>query len=47
VGAAPPGARVALEHAPGQAAAVRALLSGARTLRDLAGRERVTLGAVP
>ncbi len=44
---APAGARVALEHAPDQAAAVRALLRDARTLRDLAGRDRVTVGAVP
>jgi len=44
---APPGTRLALEHAPGQAAAVRALLGGAETRRDLAGRERVTLGAAP
>ena len=39
---APPGARVALEHAPHQAEAVRGLLEQADTLRDLAGRERVT-----
>lgn len=44
VAQAPPGTRLALEHAPGQAAAVRDLLEGARTLADLAGRERVTLG---
>ncbi|HKP90330.1 MAG TPA: peptide chain release factor N(5)-glutamine methyltransferase, partial [Thermoleophilaceae bacterium] len=36
--------RVALEHAPHQAARVRSLLRGARTLHDLAGRERVTVG---
>lgn len=36
---------VALEHAPAQAAAVRAMLGVARTRRDLAGRERVTVGA--
>ncbi len=41
---APPGIRLALEHAPAQAEAVRALLDGAVTLRDLAGRERVTTG---
>ena len=42
---APPGTRLALEHAPGQAAAVRALLApGVATLRDLAGLERVTVG---
>jgi release factor glutamine methyltransferase len=44
---APRGIRLALEHAPGQAAAVRDLLDDAGTLRDLAGRERVTVGAVP
>lgn len=43
---APAGTRLALEHAPAQAAAVRALLDGAETLSDLAGRERVTAGAV-
>jgi release factor glutamine methyltransferase len=47
VAAAPSGTRLALEHAPGQAAAVRALLRGAATRRDLAGRERVTTGAAP
>ncbi|MEX2194958.1 MAG: peptide chain release factor N(5)-glutamine methyltransferase [Thermoleophilaceae bacterium] len=41
------GLRLALEHGPGQAAAVRGLLNGSATLRDLAGRERVTLGAAP
>jgi release factor glutamine methyltransferase len=46
VAAAPAGTRLALEHAPDQAAAVRALLEDARTVRDLGGRERVTLGAV-
>jgi release factor glutamine methyltransferase len=45
--AAPHGVRVALEHAPAQAAAVRALLHDARSIEDLAGRERVTTGAVP
>jgi release factor glutamine methyltransferase len=45
--AAPSGTRLALEHAPGQAADVRALLAGAETLSDLAGRERVTVGLVP
>jgi release factor glutamine methyltransferase len=44
VAAAPAGTRLALEHAPGQAAAVRALLDRPETLRDLAGRERVTRG---
>lgn len=46
LGSAPAGLRVALEHAPAQAAAVREMLEGAQTLRDLAGRERVTFGAV-
>jgi release factor glutamine methyltransferase len=45
--AAPAGTRLALEHAPDQAAAVRALLTDARTVCDLAGRERVTAGAAP
>ena len=44
---APGGAAMALEHAPHQAAAVRALLGEARTLRDLAGHERVTTGRAP
>ena len=44
VAAAPPGTRLALEHAPDQGAAVRALLDDSRTVRDLAGRERVTAG---
>jgi release factor glutamine methyltransferase len=42
-----PGTRLALEHSPAQASAVRSLLAGAVTHRDLAGRERVTEGAVP
>jgi release factor glutamine methyltransferase len=46
VAGAPAGQRVALEHAPAQAEAVRALLSGAVTVRDLAGRERVTVGTI-
>ena len=41
---APPGTPLALEHAPHQAGAVRGLLAEAETLRDLAGRERVTRG---
>ena len=41
------GTRLALEHAPGQAADVRALLSDAETHADLAGRERVTVGLAP
>jgi release factor glutamine methyltransferase len=44
---APPGTRVALEHAPPQAEAVRALLLDSHALLDLAGRERVTVGIVP
>ena len=47
VAMAPAGTQLALEHAPAQAAAVRALLVGPETLPDLAGRERVTLGSVP
>jgi release factor glutamine methyltransferase len=47
VSGAPAGTRLALEHAPGQAAAVRALLRDSRTLADLAERERVTIGATP
>jgi release factor glutamine methyltransferase len=47
VAEAPPGTWLTLEHAPGQARAVRELLRGAETRRDLAGRERVTLGSVP
>jgi release factor glutamine methyltransferase len=43
---AAPGTRLALEHAPGQAGAVHALLADAETRRDLAGRERVTVGTV-
>ena len=47
VDAAPAGTLVALEHAPAQAEAVRALLQESRTEHDLAGRERVTAGRVP
>ena len=47
VASAPSGARLALEHAPGQTAAVRRLLVDAGTRRDLAGLERVTVGRVP
>jgi release factor glutamine methyltransferase len=43
----PPGTRLALEHAPGQAADVRALLRDSETRSDLAGRERVTVGQAP
>jgi release factor glutamine methyltransferase len=45
--AGPAGTRLALEHAPGQAAEVRALLRDAHTRSDLAGRERVTVGTAP
>jgi release factor glutamine methyltransferase len=47
IAGAPARTRLALEHAPAQAAAVRALLAEARTLPDLAGLERVTIGSVP
>jgi len=43
---APSGTRLALEHAPAQASAVRSLLADAVTHCDLAGRERVTEGTV-
>jgi release factor glutamine methyltransferase len=46
VAASPSGTHVALEHAPGQAKAVRGLLRESETRPDLAGRERVTLGLV-
>jgi release factor glutamine methyltransferase len=42
---APTGTLLALEHAPGQAAAVRGLLSRAETRSDLGGHERVTVGS--
>jgi methylase of polypeptide subunit release factors len=41
------GTRLALEHAPAQAEAVAELLDEPRTVRDLAGHERVTAGRVP
>ena len=47
VAGAPAGTQFALEHAPDQGEAVRALLMAPETLRDLAGRDRVTLGSVP
>jgi hypothetical protein len=47
VAEAPSGTRLALEHAPAQADAVRALLRDAETRPDLAGRERVTVGFAP
>jgi release factor glutamine methyltransferase len=46
VALAPAGTRLALEHAPAQAAAVRGLLRAAQTRTDLARRERVTTGTV-
>ena len=46
-GEAPSGTALALEHAPHQAAAVRSMLVEARTRRDLAGKERVTVGKAP
>jgi release factor glutamine methyltransferase len=47
VAQAPGGTLLALEHAPSQAEAVRALLDDPGTTRDLAGRERVTAGRAP
>jgi release factor glutamine methyltransferase len=47
VGQSPSGTRLALEHAPAQAGSVRAMLRGAETRLDLAGRERVTVGETP
>ncbi len=47
VATAPAGTQLALEHAPAQAEAVRALLVGGETLKDLTGRDRVTLGSIP
>ena len=47
VQSAPAGTQLALEHAPDQAADVRALLVGGETVTDLSGRDRVTLGSVP
>jgi len=41
------GGRLALEHAPHQGEAVRGLLDGSTTRRDLAGHERVTVGTAP
>lgn len=45
VARAPSGQRLALEHGSEQGPAVRELLDGADTLRDLAGHERVTVGS--
>jgi release factor glutamine methyltransferase len=47
VAGAPSGTLLALEHAPDHAVAVRALLADSRTVRDLGGRERVTVGRAP
>jgi release factor glutamine methyltransferase len=47
VAATPRGTRLALEHAPDQGEAVRALLVDATTRLDLTGRERVTVGGAP
>jgi release factor glutamine methyltransferase len=44
---APPGLRLALEHAPGQEEAVRGLLGEPHTVLDLAGLPRVTTGVAP
>src|SRR5919201_4919271 len=44
---APSGLLLALEHSPAQAQAVRAMLRDAETRRDLAGRERLTVGRAP
>lgn len=46
VAAAPRGTQLALEHAPDQASAVRALLRSAQSFRGLTGGEDVTLGQV-
>jgi release factor glutamine methyltransferase len=47
VAQAPSGTRLALEHAPAQGDPVRELLREPLTRRDLAGRERVTVGEAP
>ena len=47
VAGAPRGTRLALEHAPAQAAAVRGLLEEAVSLRGPSGGEDVTLGRAP
>ena len=47
IGEAPHGTCLALEHAPDQAPAVRALLRGAESFRGLGGGEDVTLGHAP
>jgi release factor glutamine methyltransferase len=47
VSGAPSGTRLALEHAPDQASRVAALVREPRTLPDLSGRARVTVGTAP
>jgi release factor glutamine methyltransferase len=47
VDVAAPGQQLLVEHAPGQAAQLRGLLAEAATHRDLAGRERATVGRRP
>jgi release factor glutamine methyltransferase len=47
VAGAPTGTRLALEHAPAQAEAVRGLLRESHTVCDLGARERVTIGRAP
>ena len=47
IAAVPSGMRLALEHAPTQAASVRALLRQAESHRGLSGEEDVTLGVAP
>jgi release factor glutamine methyltransferase len=47
VAGAPAGTLLALEHSPSQAEPVRSLLRDAETHRDLAARERVTVGRAP
>jgi release factor glutamine methyltransferase len=44
---ASPGTQIALEHAPRQTEAIRAMLRQPRTLPDLAGLPRVTVGLAP
>jgi len=47
VAEASPGTVLALEHAPGQTAAIKGLLRSPRVLSDLAGLPRVTVGEAP
>jgi release factor glutamine methyltransferase len=46
IASAAPGTRVALEHSPAQADAVRRLLTNARSVVDRSGAERATVGDV-